>query len=91
MPAMGRPCQDARQERPADGPHLAEGVPMRPMAKVAATAALCVVGTVVVRHGPLEPDGTGERVSILLVWLGGLVLCARHLWTASRVTRRQRP
>lgn len=35
---------------------------------------LCCLGSALILHGPLEPAGTGERLALALLWLGGLFL-----------------
>lgn len=40
-------------------------------------AAACAFATIVVRHGPLEPNGWGERLAIAAIWVVGLALVIR--------------
>ena len=43
-----------------------------------AAVTVCIVLTILVRHGPLEPNGTAERSAILIVWIGGLAWLMRQ-------------
>lgn len=54
------------------------------------TVITCIIATVVVRHGPLEPNGTGERIAILLVWLIG-VLCVKARILGEQATPPMKP
>lgn len=42
---------------------------------------LCVFATVMIRQGPLEPIGIGERIAIGAIWIVGV---AYMIWTIAK-------